>query len=451
MIFINWIIAGLSTGFLLLLAVASAQEKEYRALTLSLIGIPVNLSIWVGLNALNPGRVPFIINVTIFVFLMTFLLISLLKWFPQPNPAPLPSTLEQFDERDHMFSRNFLKFHPELAAQYYEHRQEFKETDEEIHQRREIEEPGNTYYDSLGTPIFDAAFQYLETTIPSSKGEASKHRQPVDPSTITPFIKKIAQYYGAVDVGVTPLKSYHLYSHKGRPKEKWGDKVETPHKNAIAIVVPMDFLMVKQSPSLTIILESSRQYVESAKIANIIAQYIRVLGYDARAHTDANYDVLCVPLAIDAGMGELSRMGILLHPIYGPCIRLSVVTTEMDLTPTPQKKNHHIRDFCNICKKCADNCPSKSISTGEEPTSRGFRHWSIQQQKCYGLWKRVGTDCGFCIRVCPYTKPNTWIHKLVRFYISRNPFNQKIALLMDDLLYGRKIKIPSKNPPDLIV
>jgi len=100
--------------------------------------------------------------------------------------------------------------------------------------------------------------------------------------------------------------------------------------------------------------------------------------------------------------------------------------------------------FCLICKKCADNCPTLSISEeDEEPiNSRGIKLWSIDQEKCFSYWKTIGTDCGICIRVCPYTKPNTFIHKLVRSYISRNPINQRIALLMDDLFYSRKIKIP---------
>ena len=65
----------------------------------------------------------------------------------------------------------------------------------------------------------------------------------------------------------------------------------------------------------------------------------------------------------------------------------------------------------------------------------------INQEKCFSFWKTIGADCGICIRVCPYTKPDTLIHRTVRFYISRNPINQRIALFLDDLFYGRKIKI----------
>jgi reductive dehalogenase len=261
-------------------------------------------------------------------------------------------------------------------------------------------------------------------------------------------IKNIARYYGAVDVGITRVEPYHVYSFAGRREENWGTQIDLEHKSAIVVVVAMDFKMMKQAPSLPAILESSRRYVEVAKIANIIAEYLRQIGYKARAHTDGNYETLCVPLAVDSGLGELGRMGILVHPQFGPCVRLSVVTTELELIPSEIKK-FHIKEFCRICKKCAENCPTNSIVMEEEPETRGFVHWTIEQEKCFGFWKNAGTDCGFCIRVCPYTKPDTLLHKLVRFYISRNTLNQRIALFLDDLLYGRKSIIPDKNPVKL--
>jgi reductive dehalogenase len=204
--------------------------------------------------------------------------------------------------------------------------------------------------------------------------------------------------------------------------------------------------MIKNAPTSSVLQESARKYVEAAKISNILAGYIRKFGYQARAHNDANYDILCVPLAVDAGLGELGRTGLLMHRSLGPCVRLAVVTTELDLPASRVSKSLHMENFCRICKKCADNCPSGSICHGDEPVSRNIRHWSIVQEKCFSYWKTMGSDCGLCISVCPYTKPDTLIHRLVRHYISRNRFNQKIALFMDDLLYGRRKKIARKNP-----
>lgn len=291
----------------------------------------------------------------------------------------------------------------------------------------------------------DAAFSYLARTRCAASGEKSKKKKTITNEEITRTFRGIARLYGAVDVGFTELRPYHLYSHSGRHKEGWGEVIENKHHSAVVFVVKMDPDMINVAPTLSAAIETSHQYVEAAKIAQITAEFIRSFGYDARAHTDANYQVLCVPIAVDSGIGALGRLGIFMHPIYGPCVRLSVVTTDLKLEAANKKKEHRIEHFCRLCKKCADNCPSKSIPRDEEPSSRGFRHWSIDQEKCFSLWKNFGTDCAICIRVCPYTKPDTPIHRLVRFYISRNSLNQHIALFFDDLLYGRKQAIPTGN------
>ncbi|MCF8113219.1 MAG: 4Fe-4S dicluster domain-containing protein, partial [Desulfotignum sp.] len=195
-----------------------------------------------------------------------------------------------------------------------------------------------------------------------------------------------------------------------------------------------------------VIQESARKYVEAAKISNIVAGYLRRFGYQARAHNDGNYEVLCVPLAVASGLGELGRMGIFMHKTLGPCVRLAVVTTTLALPDSGPGPDFYMENFCRICKKCARNCPSGSITTGKEPETRNFAHWSIDQEKCFSYWKTIGSDCGICISVCPYTKPDTLVHRLVRFYIRQNSINQHIALFMDDLLYGRRKKIARTNP-----
>ncbi|RKY83245.1 4Fe-4S ferredoxin [candidate division KSB1 bacterium] len=338
-----------------------------------------------------------------------------------------------------MFSRNNLKFYPDIAKIYYTENPDKEIIDRQIHEKIELCEEGSKFYDFYISSISKAAFNILERSIPMAKGEKFKEKNKVNTEQITKAIKKIAVYYGAVDVGITKLKDYHFYSYKGRQYENWGKKVNKTHKYGVVIIVPMDSSMLKKAPFLPVLLESGRSYVEAAKIAHIIAEYIRSFGYDARSHTDGNYEVMCVPLAYDAGLGEVGRSGILIHPVYGPCIRISAVTTELELIET-KRKNYHIENFCIICKKCADNCPTSSINKGNKKSNRGFKHWFIKQETCYSFWKTIGTDCGICIRVCPYSKPDTFIHRLVRFYVSRNPVNQRIALFFDDLFYGRKIK-----------
>jgi len=436
----------ISSAAAMLFLVSSLLEKERRAAALSLAGLLINIGIW-GFFIVSP-HVPRVgpLNLAVLILMVIFVIVSLIRDFPGKPERDLTEH-RQFDERDHMFARNGLKFQPHLAKKYYAAHPEKKDIDEKIHNKPELGEPGSTYYRKDWAPVFDAAFHYLGRMRPVTRGEVSPLKQDIEIEKTAELIKSLGKLYGAVDVGITPLRPYHLYSHAGRHAENWGEKITNSHSTAIVIIVAMEVGMIKQAPGLPVILESSRRYVEAAKIASIIAQYIRDLGYEARAHTDGNYEVLCVPAAVDAGLGALGRIGLFMHPVYGPCVRISVVTTELELpashaVPSREKElmTASIAHFCDICKKCADNCPTQSISREEEPVSRGFRHWSIKQEPCYSYWKSIGTDCGFCIRVCPYTKPDTLMHKLVRFYISRNGFNRRIALFMDDLFYGRKQK-----------
>ena len=32
-------------------------------------------------------------------------------------------------------------------------------------------------------------------------------------------------------------------------------------------------------------------------------------------------------------------------------------------------------------------------------------YWQIKGEKCYEVWKRIGTDCGVCMKVCPFSNP----------------------------------------------
>jgi ferredoxin len=43
----------------------------------------------------------------------------------------------------------------------------------------------------------------------------------------------------------------------------------------------------------------------------------------------------------------------------------------------------------------------------------GVKKWTVDAEKCFGFWSKQGTECGICIRVCPFNKDlnNLW-HKL---------------------------------------
>ncbi|HRW63323.1 MAG TPA: 4Fe-4S dicluster domain-containing protein, partial [Bacteroidales bacterium] len=162
--------------------------------------------------------------------------------------------------------------------------------------------------------------------------------------------------------------------------------------------------------------------------------------YSAKAHIDGNYELICPLVARDAGLGEIGRMGLLMTPKLGPRVRIAVVTTELPLIMDNQKDNSHIIDFCEICKKCADICPSASIPDGTRENIDGALRWKINHEKCFTYWCTVGTDCGKCMTVCPFSHPDNFLHNIIRWGIYNSYIFRRFALFMDDLFYGRKPK-----------
>ena len=174
-----------------------------------------------------------------------------------------------------------------------------------------------------------------------------------------------------------------------------------------------------------------------------IATFIRKLGYEARAHIDGDYRVVCPLVARDAGLGDIGRMGLLMTAKQGARVRIAVVTTNMDLDIDENKTEHSVTEFCRICKKCASTCPGNAISKNEMQEIDGVVRWQISQEKCYTYWSRSGTDCGRCIAVCPYSHPDNFFHNLVRFGIKYNPLFRWVAVIMDEVFYGKKPKMKS--------
>jgi epoxyqueuosine reductase QueG len=118
-------------------------------------------------------------------------------------------------------------------------------------------------------------------------------------------------------------------------------------------------------------------------------------------------------------------------------VRLAVVTTDLPLVQDPPL-TFGVQHFCALCKKCAQLCPSGSITHGSKEVVAGVEKWQSKQDGCYRFWRIQGSDCSICIRVCPYSHPDTGMHNFVRGLASRNGISRKLMLKGDDWFYGRR-------------
>jgi len=268
-----------------------------------------------------------------------------------------------------------------------------------------------------------------------------------DAAEVTKMIKRAARLFGASLVGVCELDRRWLYSHSYNTLKKEHKPVEIPEVFRYAVVMAheMDYDGIKQAPNYVAEAAASTVYSRMASVAAQLAQYIRGLGY--QAIPAGNDTANSVPLAIDAGLGELSRMGILITPEYGPRVRLNKLFTDLPLLPD-RPIEFGVWDFCLKCEKCAGLCPGQAIPPGQ-PTDKtnnicnrgGVLRWPLDAEKCFGFMARNGSDCGVCIRVCPFNKLPGTVHDWVRWGVKNVRWLDPLFVRVDDMLgYGRRPK-----------
>ena len=416
-------------------AIVSWREEEPRATKVAAL-----MAILLPLPFLIAGLVdlrwqtavsPTLITLTAATIIILFLPIG--NNLPKDDDTPT----SRIDERDIMFARMVLEPGSDRFENYYERRPENREPDDNFRKRPGLAGKGALHYNPITASAAIASFEAVAAFHPTLDNEQLPNTpEPVDSAKMTQFIKSWSKKLGAISVGITQLQDYHLYSTIGRG-EKYGEPVELDHNFGIAFTVEMDKLLLDRAPHGPTMMESAQQYLNSGAIAVQIAEFIRQMGYSARAHIDGSYRVVCPLVARDAGLGEVGRMGLLMTPELGPRVRLAVVTTDMPLIPDERKRDMTMIDFCTRCKKCADVCPSNSISFTDREEIDGVLRWQINSESCFTYWCTIGTDCGRCMRVCPYSHPNNLMHNLVRAGIKQSALFREAALKLDDFVYGR--------------
>ena len=220
----------------------------------------------------------------------------------------------------------------------------------------------------------------------------------------------MAGIFGADLVGIAPYDERWQYTDRysrlteAAKSNEIGDGLD----RVIVIGQAMDPSWIQTAPSALAGAATGLGYSQDALVLLSLAQFIRNLGY--RAVPSMNDTGLAIPYAIQAGLGEYGRHGLVITPEFGPNVRFGKVYTDMPLLlDSPQ--SFGVKEMCEMCRACTDACPANAIPGGEPNRERynqsnikGIRKWSVDGEKCFGYWAKINSDCSVCIRVCPYTR-----------------------------------------------
>ncbi len=276
-------------------------------------------------------------------------------------------------------------------------------------------------------------------------------------------VKHAALFYGASLAGIAELNPLWLYGdryapskedkHRTIPVLSEGERFEKTEdaryipasmNRVISLAFEEYYPGIANSPGRLASAATGDGYSRMAITSSTLADFIRALGY--RALPAGNGTGLSIPMAVDAGLGQVGRMGLLVTPKYGPRVRLAKVITDMPL-PADAPINFGVTEFCDACMLCSEHCPSRSVTDGprswkgKSPSnSHGTLKWYVQPESCYDF---NGFSCSNCKRVCPFNKPNnSWLHRLTRKIIDgRIGVLDKVMVTLDQAGgYGEQIQ-----------
>jgi ferredoxin len=421
----------------------SLREKEerssWRSLYVLVLVVMLNIVLWL---------LPFTAKTWAFgAAAILFFIFSLWILF---SPSPKKTTeivgvQDKIDERDVIFARFDLEQDSEKFQDYYLKHPEYAAKDKVIRKFPDVLTPDHLKKNPILFSLADAEFDFLEHLLTQVTGSRRTERLSFSPEGGTKLVKNILRFLGSDDCGICLLDQAYVYSHVGRGPEPYGQRIELNHRYAIVFAVKMEFAMISTAPLAPVIVETGQKYVEAAKISVITANFIRRLGYPARAHiAGSNYQAVLPPLGWKAGLGEVGRLGILITTKYGPRARLGLITTDFPLLPD-KPKSWGIIDFCEKCQKCAKNCPAQAIPLGDKTEEKGAVKWVLNREECYKYWRKAGTDCSVCIYVCPFSKPANPFHNTIRKATSQFSTFLSLSVWGDDFFYGRK-PLRKKSP-----
>ncbi|MGI9483017.1 MAG: Fe-S protein [Hyphomicrobiales bacterium] len=255
------------------------------------------------------------------------------------------------------------------------------------------------------TPFAHSLLGAIRSMVPHQDGSLAKEVSDgfANAEENAKAVKSLAYALGADLAGICEVPRYAWFSHNAD-----GSEIKPYHRFAVVMLIDQGYDTMEGASGDDWVsgAQSMRAYLRGAEIAGVMAQFLRDNGVAARAQTNADSDVLQIPLILWAGLGELSRIGeLVLNPFVGPRFKSVVMTTDLPLK-VDRPIDFGLQYFCSNCYKCARECPCDAIPFGGKVMFNGYETWKPDVERCtrYRLTNQRGAACGRCMKTCPINK-----------------------------------------------
>jgi len=294
------------------------------------------------------------------------------------------------------------------------------------------------------TPFSFGLLNVIRSMVPHQDGAVNQTGDQTaygDPAANTRAVKALSYVLGSDLTGICEIPRYAWFSHK-----EDGTEIVPYHRYAVVMLIDQgyDTMEGASGDDWASGAQSMRGYLRGAEIAGVMAEFLRDLAIAARPQTNADSDVLHIPLILWAGLGELSRIGeLVLNPFVGPRFKSVVLTTDMPLE-IDRPIDFGLQYFCSNCLKCARECPCDAIPFGDKIMFNGYEIWKPDVERCtrYRLTNQRGAACGRCMKTCPINKvvdaDGAWLTRIASWLginaMWLKPLMVPIATWLDDKL-----------------
>ena len=363
---------------------------------------------------------------------------------------------KRFNQKDDIFSRSFWdkKIKSEKTERFYtSYRKPLKEwRNVDGYEHRDFSLRNAAWH------VTDFFAERLEKTDNRREGfldfltahrpsEAESRKIP-DPKEMSKEIKHVAKLFDADLCGITFYDERWTYDKRFNREQLEQTEMDLPKNitNTIVVAHEMDYELLRTVPSALSGAATGLGYSRDLITLLSLAQYIRNLGY--QAYASMNDTALSIPMAIQAGLGEYGRHGLLITKEFGPRVRIGKVFTDLPLAHD-KPIDFGVQNFCSICRECTKACPPNAIDDGDQKETvynqsniAGIKKWTTDAEKCFDFWANQATDCSICVRVCPYNRkmPKWLFTNWVRLMSS--PF-RRIILWVDKIIGQGKRNAPT--------